>query len=78
MPSTTDTRDRTRRAPGAAFDIITGALAGLYDTATEQRAESAADTAAKLLVAADVAALVPSCRHMVCTVAAQLDRQAGA
>lgn len=47
MPSTTDTRDRTRRAPGAAFDTITGALAGLYDV-------------------------------MVCTVAAQLDRQAGA
>lgn len=50
MPSTTDTREYMR--PGAAFDTITGALAGLHDTAYGMRAWPVVSEVKRLLVAA--------------------------
>lgn len=47
-----DTRERTRMEPGAAFDTVTTALAGLHDAAISDGATSVAATAERLLIAA--------------------------
>lgn len=48
---TTETAERTQMEPGTAFDTVTTALAGLYDTAHEMRAWPVVSEVRRLLIA---------------------------